>query len=106
MVSPVVMDAGPILPSRAAVQRQARELRALADRMLEFSGHGPTADLSLAMRQADRMRAVLQAPLVVAMPGDPSAEELIAWMRGREGLSWTRSAADAAIALDELRRVG
>ncbi len=52
-------DLGPVLPSRLAVLAQARELKALADRAVEFSGSGPTADLTLALAQLERMRAVL-----------------------------------------------
>lgn len=52
-------DLGPALPPRAAVHAQAVELQALAARAVEFSGPGPTADLGLAVRQLERMRAVL-----------------------------------------------
>ena len=52
-------EAGMILPSRVAVHCQARELLDLACRAVEFSGTGPTADLALALRQLDAMRAVL-----------------------------------------------
>lgn len=52
-------DLGPVLPSRADVHHRARELQALAARAVEFSGGGPTADLALALRQFDAMRAVL-----------------------------------------------
>jgi len=52
-------DLGPVLPSRFLVWSAARELRVLADRAIEFAGTGPTADLSLALRQFDTMRAVL-----------------------------------------------
>jgi hypothetical protein len=52
-------DLGPVLPSRCAVHAQAVELVALAKRAEEFSGAGPTADLGLALRQFERMRAIL-----------------------------------------------
>lgn len=52
-------DLGPVLPSRALVWTQARELRVLAERAIEFAGNGPTADLALALKQFDSMRAVL-----------------------------------------------
>ena len=52
-------ELGPVLPSRCAVHAQAVELRALAARAEEFSSTGPTADLSLALRQFDHMRAIL-----------------------------------------------
>lgn len=52
-------DLGPVLPSRCAVHARARELQALAARAVEFSGTGPTADLSVALRQFETMRAIL-----------------------------------------------
>jgi len=52
-------DLGPQLPPRALVHAQARELRALAERALEFSAIGPRGDLGVALRQFDRMRALL-----------------------------------------------
>lgn len=52
-------DLGPGLPSRVTVHVQARELLALAQRAVEFSGRGQTADLSLALAQLEAMRAVL-----------------------------------------------
>lgn len=52
---------GPLLPSKAQVHAQARELAALADRAREFAGSGPTADLQLALKQFERMRAILGA---------------------------------------------
>lgn len=52
-------ELGPGLPPKAQVWSQARELRALAERAMEFAGNGPTADLALALRQFDSMRAVL-----------------------------------------------
>ena len=52
-------ELGPILPPRGAVHAQALELLALAKRAEEFSGTGPTADLALALRQLDHMRAIL-----------------------------------------------
>lgn len=55
----VQADLGPVLPPRAAVHDRARELQQLAARAAEFSGTGPTADLSLALRQFEAMRAVL-----------------------------------------------
>ena len=95
-------EIGPVRASRGALHAQARELRELAERMVEFSGTGPTANCELAERQLERMRAVLAAPLVAAVPGDPSIAEVIAWMRARPGTSWVRSAADAALAVAEL----
>lgn len=50
---------GPVLPSRVAVATQARELEVLAKRAAEFAGTGPTADLGLALRQFESMRAIL-----------------------------------------------
>jgi hypothetical protein len=55
----VVADLGPVLPSRASIHASARELQALADRAVEFSGTGRTADLALALKQFERMKAVL-----------------------------------------------
>jgi hypothetical protein len=55
----VLADLGPVLPSRVAVHATAREMQALAQRAVEFSGTGTTADLVLALRQLDRMRAIL-----------------------------------------------
>lgn len=52
-------ELGPVLPPRSDVHHRARELQALAARAVEFSGCGPTADLQLALRQFDAMRAVL-----------------------------------------------
>ena len=52
-------DLGPALPPRLQVHAQAVELRVLADRAAEFSGTGPTRDLALALRQFERMRAIL-----------------------------------------------
>lgn len=54
-----VAELGPVLPSRLAVYERARELQALADRAVEFSGTGRTADLALALKQFERMKAVL-----------------------------------------------
>jgi hypothetical protein len=52
-------EIGPVLPSRAVVRAMARELQVLAARAVEFSGSGPTADLQLALRQFERIRAIL-----------------------------------------------
>lgn len=52
-------ELGPVLPTKALVWSQARELRVLAERAMEFAGSGPTADLALALKQLDSMRAVL-----------------------------------------------
>jgi len=52
-------EIGPVLPSRSSVMLQAVELRVLAARAVEFAGDGPTADLSAALVQFDRMRALL-----------------------------------------------
>lgn len=53
-------DLGPTLPSRVAVHAQALELKQLAQRAIEFSGRsGQTGDLQLALRQFERMRAIL-----------------------------------------------
>jgi hypothetical protein len=41
------------------VHANACEVRALAVRAVEFAGTGPTADLALALRQFDRIRALL-----------------------------------------------
>jgi hypothetical protein len=49
----------PALPSRSAVNFQARELAVLANRAIEFSTAGRGADLSAALLQLERMRAVL-----------------------------------------------
>lgn len=55
-------ELGPVLPSKAAVFMQARELQALAARAVEFAGTGPTADLAAALQQFDSMRAILGEP--------------------------------------------
>lgn len=52
-------EIGPVLPSKASVRMQARELRVLADRAMEFAGNGPTADLRAALIQFERARALL-----------------------------------------------
>lgn len=52
-------DLGPVLPSRVTVHVQARELRDLAQRAVEFSTPGRTLDLAAALLQLDRMRAIL-----------------------------------------------
>lgn len=52
-------DVGPVLPPRSLVHQQAVELRALATLAAELSGTGPTADLSRAVAQMERMRAIL-----------------------------------------------
>lgn len=54
-----ISDLGPVLPPRSDVHHRARELQALAARAAEFSGNGPTADLQLALRQFEHMRALL-----------------------------------------------
>lgn len=95
-------EIGPVRVPRAMLQAQGRELLELAQRLIEFSGTGPTASQALAERQLERMRAVLCAPLVAAVPGDPSVAEVIAWMRARPGASWVSSAADVALAAAEL----
>lgn len=59
--SPVYADLGPALPQRWVVAAKAREIALLAARAAEFAGTGPTADLALALRQFDAMRAVLGA---------------------------------------------
>lgn len=63
-------ELGPVLPSKGRVWSQAHELRALAERAMEFAGNGPSADLALALRQLDSMRAVLgcDAPGSAAKP--------------------------------------
>jgi hypothetical protein len=57
--NPVQADLGPMLPRRSDVHSRARELQVLAARAVEFSGTGPTADLAVALRQFEAMRAVL-----------------------------------------------
>lgn len=52
-------DLGPALPSRAGVLAMSRELVVLARRAEEFAGTGPTRDLAAALKQFDRMRAIL-----------------------------------------------
>lgn len=52
---------GPTLRPRLLVLQDARELAALAARAVEFAGTGPSADLALAERQFERMRAILGA---------------------------------------------
>lgn len=52
-------DLGPVLPCKAEVWAKAREIGELAERAKEFAGTGPTADLALALRQLDSMRAIL-----------------------------------------------
>lgn len=58
-VHPVLSDIGPVLPSRVAVHARALDLLDLARRAVEFSGTGRGADLALALRQLEHMRAVL-----------------------------------------------
>lgn len=53
------IDLGPVLPARAMVHMQARELAELARRAVEFSGTGPTANLGVALGQLEQMRAIL-----------------------------------------------
>lgn len=47
------------LACRGQVHAQARELEVLAKRAIEFSTPGPKADLTLALRQFEHMRAIL-----------------------------------------------
>lgn len=54
-------ETGPVLPPRGAVHRQAKELVALARLAEELSCDGPRADLHRAVRQLERMRAILSA---------------------------------------------
>jgi|EndMetStandDraft_4_1072995.scaffolds.fasta_scaffold2077018_2 hypothetical protein len=58
-MSTPLSEIGPVLPSRAAVYARARELEQLARRAVEFAGKGPSADLGRAVKQFERMRAVL-----------------------------------------------
>ena len=57
--APVYADLGPALLPRWVVEARAREIAALAARAAEFAGTGPTADLALALRQFDHIRAIL-----------------------------------------------
>lgn len=52
-------EIGPTLQPRWIVQTKSRELKVLAERAMEFAGDGPTANLSVALAQFERMRAVL-----------------------------------------------
>jgi hypothetical protein len=52
-------DLGPVLPSPAMLRMKAREIGVLARRAEEFAGHGPTADLSAAIKQFDSIRALV-----------------------------------------------
>lgn len=54
---------GPVLPSKAEVWNRARQIRHHAARVMEFAGSGPTADLQLALKELDTIRAI-------AGPGD------------------------------------
>jgi hypothetical protein len=52
-------ELGPSLPPRAEVYAMAVELQIIARRMIDFSCPGPKVDLPLALKQADRARALL-----------------------------------------------
>jgi hypothetical protein len=58
-MSTPLSEIGPVLPSRTAVYMRARALEQLARLAVEFAGTGPTADLGRAVKQFERMRAVL-----------------------------------------------
>ncbi len=62
-------DLGPVLPSRASVEMLAREIQALAARAVEFAGNGPTAEYALALKQFERIRALLLQPDMLRPPG-------------------------------------
>lgn len=49
---------GPVLPSKAVVWTRARQIRDHAARVMEFAGTGPTADLQLALKEMDAIRAI------------------------------------------------
>ncbi|MFZ5745260.1 MAG: hypothetical protein ACOY7T_12360 [Pseudomonadota bacterium] len=59
MIWPAEPDEPAPLPPAAQVRFMARELQTLAARAVEFSGTGPTADPQAALRQFERMRAIL-----------------------------------------------
>lgn len=59
MIRPAERDEPAPLPPQFVVRQQARELLALAQRAVEFSGNGPTHDLQAALRQFERARALL-----------------------------------------------
>lgn len=52
---------GPVLPSKAVVWTRARQIRDHAARVMEFAGTGPTADLQLALKEMDAIRAIAGA---------------------------------------------
>lgn len=52
---------GPVLPSKAEVWNSARLIRHHAARVMEFAGEGPTADLQLALKEMDAIRAIAGA---------------------------------------------
>ena len=52
-------ELGPVLPPRCAVRADAVELLALARLATELTTPGPQQDLGRALRQFERMRAVL-----------------------------------------------
>jgi hypothetical protein len=64
-------ELGPVLPSRCAVHAQAVEMVALAKRAVEFSGTWQTADLGLALKQFEHMRAILGPGAQAAGSGGP-----------------------------------
>lgn len=64
---------GPVLPSKAEVWTQARRIRHLAARAMEFAGKGPTSDLQLALKEMDAIRAVLGAGIEPADVGETAA---------------------------------
>ena len=53
---------GPVLPSKAEVWNRARQIHHPRG-VVEFAGSGPTADLQLALKELDTIRAI-------AGPGD------------------------------------
>lgn len=64
---------GPVLPSKAEVWSRARQIRHLAGRVMEFAGSGPTADLQLALKEMDAIRAVLGVGIEPTDAGETGA---------------------------------
>lgn len=62
----VLAELGPVLPPRGAVYSQAAEVLRLARLAAELTAHGGEIDIPRALRQFERIRAVLGA----AEPGD------------------------------------
>lgn len=52
-------ELGPVLPPRSAVYAQAAEIMALARLAVEFTAPGAHVDIPRALRQLDRIRAVV-----------------------------------------------